>query len=268
MVRTLARAIWILVALALCSCVAGPVNPSFPLGAAEAHQAIERMRQDPKKLPHPLVIVGGFADPDILPQLLKSFFGGITQDTRIIPVSMGLCHSFEQCRERVIDAVDDAVPSADPNWTSEVDVVGLSLGGLVARYCAAPSRDPRHPRRLRIAQLFTISSPHSGAALAKTVGLTQFHRDMMPGSEFLQYLSRFDAQASYRLVAYVHLDDEIVGDTHAAPAGQNVYWLANDAPFFPHLGAMLDRRILADIARRLRGEAPFTLSPPAPLPPG
>jgi hypothetical protein len=34
-----------------------------------------------------------------------------------------------------------------------------------------------------------------------------------------------------------------------------------------HLMAMADPRIIADVARRLRGEPPLTSDPPEPLPP-
>jgi hypothetical protein len=144
--------------------------------------------------------------------------------------------------------------------------VGASLGGLVGRYAAAPSRQGKSPRRLRIARLFTISSPHAGAKLAEAVPLTDFGHELRPGSEFLRYVAQYDASARYEIYPYVHLDDEIVGDRNAAPPGQNPYWLANAAPLPPHMGAILDERILADISRRLRGETPYTLPPAGPLP--
>jgi hypothetical protein len=247
-------------------CATGPVNPSFPVTATQANQAIAQMRRAPLPLRRPLVIVGGFLDPNLSPPWYAHFFGELADGQTIIPVSVGYCTSFEQCRQRVIDAVDRALPSADPLWTSEVDVVGASLGGLVARYAAAPPDDPDHPRRLKIARLFSISSPHSGARLALTIAPSDYIRQMRPGSPFLQTLAKSDAAAGYEIYPYVHLDDEVVGDRYAAPPGRNVYWLANDVMLPPHVSAMIDARILADIARRLRGQTPFTLAPPAPLP--
>jgi hypothetical protein len=64
----------------------------------------------------------------------------------------------------------------------------------------------------------------------------------------------------------VHLGDEIVGQQYAALPGQTAYWLPNDSLLLPHPAAMVDDRILADIARQLRGEPGFTRPPPAPLP--
>jgi len=247
-------------------CASGPANPSFPVTSAQANRAIVQMRRAPMPLRRPLVVIGGFLDPNLSPPWYAHFFGELANGQKIIPVSVGYCTSFEQCRQRIIDAVDKAVPSSDPIWTTQVDVVGASLGGLVARYAAAPSDDPAYPRRLNIARLFSISSPHSGAKMALSIAPTNYIRQMRPGSQFLQTLAHFDASAGYELYPYVQLDDDIVGDRYAAPPGRNVYWLPNDVALPPHLSAMIDPRILADIALRLRGQAPFTLAPPSPLP--
>jgi pimeloyl-ACP methyl ester carboxylesterase len=259
-----------LVLLLLNACSAAhPTNPSFPVTFAQARKALADMRSEPKPLSRPVVVIGGFLDLNISPPLYGVFLRSVsTPDAKIIPISVGLCGSFDECRSKVIAAVDAALPTDDPNFTAEVDVLGASLGGLVARYAAAPSPDAAHPRRLRIARLFTISSPHAGATLAECVGFTSYHRDMRPDSTFLQSLARSDATAGYELHAYVRLHDEIVGERYAAPPGATPWWLPNPPLTPSHLGAMIDDRILADIARRLRNEAPFTQSPAAPLPTG
>jgi pimeloyl-ACP methyl ester carboxylesterase len=214
----------------------------------------------------PLLVIGGFWDLNVSPPLYRWQFHRMTGDDRIVTVSLGLCGSFEECRAAVIEAVDRAFPSDDPVYTSEVDVVGASLGGLVARVAAAPSAEGGNPRRLKVVRLFTISSPHTGATLAADWGFTQFHRDMRPGSSFLEGVARSDAGATYELIPYVRLGDGIVGDHHAAPPNQTPYWVPNPPLQLAHAGAMTDPRIFADIARQLRGEHPFTHAPPAPLP--
>src|SRR3954471_9133351 len=200
-----------------CSNAPAPTNPSFPVTFDEARQAIHEMSAHPRPLDRPLVVIGGFPVRNVSPPLYKLHFQRLTNDDRIVTVSVGFCGSFDECRQKVIDAVDRAFPSADPKWTTEVDVVGASLGGLVARYAAAPSDDPARPRRLKVARLFSISSPQSGATLATTLGFTQYHRDMRPGSPFLQALASHDADATYQLYPYVRLKDEIVGVQYAAP---------------------------------------------------
>jgi hypothetical protein len=253
----------------LAACATHPENPAFPLTTGQAYAAVAQMQNHPVTISRPLVIIGGFLDPDIAPPFFAHYFASITTKAKIIPVSVGFCGSFDQCRDTVISAVDKACPTSDPNWTTQVDVVGISLGGLVARYSAAPPRPDsksKSARRLSIARLYTISSPLSGAKLARLLAITNFHRDMRPGSDFLKYLATTYPLASYQIIPYVHLDDGIVGDRFAAPPGQNPYWLPNDTPLPPHVGAVLDERILADISRRLRNEKPFTIPPPGPLP--
>jgi hypothetical protein len=250
----------------LMACAAKPENPSFPISFSDAQKAVNEMRADPRPLARPLVIVGGFGDPNVSPPLFKSFFKSISCDQQIVTVSICFCQSFNECRQKVIEAVDKACPSNDPNFTAEVDVVGASLGGLAARYAATPSDDPAHPRRLKIARLFTISTPHTGATLAGLISITSYHRDMRPNSHFLNKLAQQDAQATYELYPYVLLHDEIVGVHNAAPPGVDPFWLPNPPLTMAHFGAMIDPRILADIARRLRGEEAFTQLPATPLP--
>jgi hypothetical protein len=241
-------------------------NPSFPLNDSEAKSALGQMAHNPVRLKRPLVIIGGFLDPDVSPSAFKDTFESVSIQPLIIRVNIGFCHSFEQCRENVIAAVDAACPPTDPIWTQEVDVVGASLGGLVARYSYTPSTDPSKPRRLKIARLFTVSSPMAGAKLAQAAGVSDYYRQMQPNSPFLQALSAEDAQAKYELVCYGYLDDDIVGIHNSAPPGQTPYWLNDESILPPHWAIMVDNRILADIARRLRDEPPFTRLPPSPIP--
>jgi hypothetical protein len=253
--------------LGLIGCVDSPTppNPSFPISFSTANSALDKMAATPHPLARPLLIIGGFLDPNVSPPLYKLEFHRLTGDDRIITASVGFCGSFDECRRCAIDAVQQAYPSDDPNWTTEVDVVGASMGGLIARVAAAPSTDPSHPRRLKVARMFTISSPHSGATLA-ALGFTSYHKDALPGSAFMQQLAKADADATYELFPYVCLGDELVGQQNAAPPGRMPIWLANPPLIPSHASAMVDPRIRADIARRLRGEEPFSKLPTTPLP--
>ncbi len=250
----------------LSACTARPVNPSFPDTFSQASEAVAQMRAEPRSLSRPLVIIGGFGDPNVSPPLFKHWFAGISRDARIITVSVMFCQSFDETRRKVIAAVDAACPTDDPTFTAEVDVVGACLGGLVARHAATASDRPDHARRLKIARLFTISTPHTGARLAQMIAITDYHRDMRPGSRFMKQLAAADADATYELYPYVRLSDEIVGARHTAPPHTHPFWLPNPPLTIAHLGAMMDVRILADIGRRLRDEQPFSQFPPTPLP--
>ena len=243
------------------------LNPSFPVTKSDARAALREMRSNGVPLTRPLVILGGFSDPGWAAFKVRSTVSKLFDRAdrgRIIAVNFTGTGSFEQCRRRVIRAVNKRFPSDDPARTVEVDVIGISMGGLVARV-AAEDAPPGEPR-LRVARLFTIASPLRGARLASwhRVALTSMHRDMRAGSPLLQRLNA--RPPDYPVVSYSRLNDGIVGAAYASPAGQGVWWLDNAPLEHSHWAALHDPRILADIARRLRGETPFATDPPAPLP--
>jgi hypothetical protein len=241
---------------------AQPTNPSFPVTVQDARKDLARMKQEPVQLRRPLVIIGGLADPLLNAPLVACQFDSLAMNDGIVEVSLGECPTFDMCRDKVIAAVEKVYPSGEPGRTVEVDVVGMSMGGVVARYAALPRNDGK---RLRIARLFTISSPLNGAQEANwTPAFFPVIRGMRTGSDFLTALNAREPE--YPVFSYVRLHDFPVGPEHAALPGRVAWWVSPPLPFMAHNGAFYDARIIADIARRLRDEKPLTTSPPAPLP--
>jgi hypothetical protein len=251
-----------LFALILFGCAA-PANPSFPISVSDAMGALREMANDPKPLARPVVVLGGYHDPGLGALVWGREVRRWSRGARVIDVSFALHRDFEQCRRDVIAAVDDALPSDNPQATTEVDVIGVSMGGLVARYAAVPRPGER---RLRIARLFTIAAPHRGAAMARLPALTRLQADMRGSSPFMRKLGPAEGLADYEIIPYVRLGDLLVGAANAAPAETAPWWVPNRAPELAHIAASLDPRIRADVARRLRGEEPFASGTPAPLP--
>jgi pimeloyl-ACP methyl ester carboxylesterase len=243
-----------------------PRNSSFALSILDAEHAWDSMKNTPAALPRPLVVLGGIFDPGAGARDLADQFRAIaTDDSQVLSVTFAGAYTFDECAARVIDSVDRAWTSPDPQHTVEVDVVACSMGGLVARQAACDPPDGPSRKRLRIARLFTISTPHCGAASSFNHPLDRRIADMRPDSPFIKRLN--STQRDYELYCYVLLNDGVVGEVNAAPPGCDPWWLPN-APFTSsHMLANDDVRILADIARRLRGEEPFSTPPPAPLPP-
>ena len=165
----MSRTLSLLLMLSLVGCAADePLNPSFPLTVDDACNAIDEMEAAPVRLQRPVVIIGGYLDPGVVPANLTSSITGATGDERIIRVSTLFDGNFDAARDHVIRSLEEVFPSDDPEWTIEVDVIGHSMGGLVARYAALPiaPRDEGPAKRLRIARLFTISTPPRGARMA------------------------------------------------------------------------------------------------------
>lgn len=248
---------------------AGPrVNPSFPLSLKRAETELRRMHSDPKALPRPVVVLGGWGDLlGLPPAYLAEQLRLATGDDRVISIGFGGCDSFDECGQRVIQRVQEAFPTDGHDWTDEVDVVGYSMGGLVARYTAAPLPGDAEPsRRLRVVRLFTISTPHRGAKIAKFAASGSLGQDMRAGSDFLQHLDKHLPAADYPIVPYVRLGDAVVGATNAAPHDQASWWLPRQPFSRSHNDAYRDPRLIAEIARRLRHETPYTTDPAAPVP--
>jgi hypothetical protein len=256
------------VALLPAACASdAPLNPSFPLRLADAKADLRRMRESPRLPARPVVVVTGLFDLGLAAEALADELRRVlADDAPVLPVSLDGTWTPEDARRRVIEAVEAAFPSDDPRWTAEVDVVGVSLGGVVARD-AAVDHGPGQ-KRLRIARLFTIASPHRGCPNATAPTLDERIVALRPGSEFLRRLDAALADAEYEIVPYVRLGDRVVGAVNAGIGDRPAYWVPTGPLEFAHAAASDDPRIIADIARRLRGERAWTVPPPSPLPDG
>lgn len=254
-----------LACLALTACASHPPNPSFPITHDEANAALDAMRDDPRPYDRPIVIAAGYMDPGPGCAHAATILRSLTPDpSQVIVVPFFSVSSFDACRERLINKLQAAFPSDDPARTVEVDVIGVSMGGLVALDAALP-RDGALPA-LNIARLFTIATPHRGADYAKLPTLDSRVKSMRAGSPFLTRLDEVQQDPTFEIVAYTRLTDDMVGTPNTIPYQGLHYWLPNPPFQFAHLQAQRDARILADIARRLRNETPLSTLPPAPLP--
>jgi pimeloyl-ACP methyl ester carboxylesterase len=99
-----------------------------------------------------------------------------------------------------------------------VDVVGHSLGGLVATYLLKALDRGRHVRRV-----VTLGTPHRGtpAALFGALVLGLFSRaiwQMIPGSPLLRELARLPVPAGSEIVAVASDADNLVPAVFARPS--------------------------------------------------
>ena len=242
-----------------------PENPSFAVTIETAEQTIDTMEEHPKAPVRPVVIAGGWGGTNLSKLPVTKDLRRALGPRNVIVVTFNGCKNFEECRRRLIGGVQRALKSKDPMSTPEVDVVGISLGGLVAVDAAGMPVDPlTDGRQMRIANLYTISTPFYGANMAFFPG-SKFLDDMQENSDYLKRIRNEVKDADYNIVAYGRLGDFWVGVDNVSATGYPFYWLPNRGFEDAHHG-FNDPRIIADIAKRLRGEKPFTTSPPAPLP--
>ncbi len=270
--RLLVALLLALAATPLTGCLARPVNPSFSPTAAHAKQIIRDLRRQPGVLDRPVVTCAGWADPGFasahLAKQVRQAFA--RANDQVLGVNFVGRYRFDTCRDKLIAAVDAAFPTDDPHWTTEVDVIAFSMGGLVSRYAAsAVADDPDQPttrRRLKIRRLFTISTPHRGATMARVPTFEPRVIGMRPGSDLLAHLDAAWPARRYVLIPYTRLYDPVVGTARTAPPGLTPWWVAPPPLARSHQEAYRDPRIVADVLRRLRGAPPLGTPPPTPLP--
>jgi hypothetical protein len=235
-------------------------NPDFrpPSAGFEAEWA--RMRANPRGLVRPLVLMSGWRAPRWAVAELARRLRGLAGADRamVLPVSFALNWSFAGAVERAVRAVEARWPSGDQRETTEVDVVAVSMGGIVARAAACRDRlglgGSDGAKRLRMARLFTLATPHRGAPLAERMPVDATARDMRPGCEFL---GRLEGESrDYELVCYARLNDWWVGARNTSPPGVEPIWV-DASSLLGHVTVTTDRLIRTDLARRLRGEEPL-----------
>lgn len=243
------------------------INTDFPLTRREALAEHARLRASPARLERPVLILGGWRAPRLsafgLERTLKPLTSGRDED--FLTVTYPLAGSVESAWSRAESALLDRFGPEGPGLGSPIDVVGISMGGLVAKLAAM---EPEHrralgfgrsgERRLHVHRLFTLATPHQGARLARVFRFDDATRLMRPGSAPLAALNR--SPAAQRLVPYVLLGDWWVGTPRTAPEGQVPIWIAGQTLGERALAHFLINRnpaIIADVARRLRGEEPL-----------
>ena len=245
-----------------------PIHPGFPISESQALSARDAMKQRPKALERPLVIIGGYRAPyHVQVRTMTGRLIKMTSQVRADALGVSVMYdgSIESATDHVIRNIEAMWPSDDPDMTVEVDVVGVSMGGLVARHGAVSGirSDGSMRKRLRIARLYTVATPHLGACLADSLTPDYMTRQMKKGSAFLTALDEADADRAYEMFCYARTNDAVVGATRTAPIGMSPYWV-HGPWMLSHVTVARDWRICADIARRLRGESPLSLEASAP----
>ncbi len=232
-------------------------NPDFAVTPDELALTIERLRATPMAPPRPVLVLAGYRAWRIMvsqvARRMHELVGGPAD--MFEPLAYPHCGDLDRIARLVVRHVERTWPNPEPHRTTEIDVIGVSMGGLVARLAAQlPLEDGQ--KRLRVARLFTLGTPHNGAILAGKVALDRAAKDMRPGSAFLDRLNAALPTARYELVCYARLNDRWVGATRSAPPGREPIWVSGTR-VFSHVTITTDDRILADVALRLRGETPL-----------
>lgn len=238
----------------------GPHLPSPPCTLAEARDELRRMASDPKPLARPVLVLGAYhAWAPVswsLVRKLRKATGAKEHEIRCVPFL------FEtSLHAAAIKAVRHAAafwPPTPDGISPPLDLVGISMGGLIARIISGPERMsiglPPDLARINAARIFTFGSPLAGARIAAHVRPDRAARDMRPDSHLIQRLG--PASDATPLICYAQLRDNVVGARRAAPIGMHPIWTGGSR-LFSHFTTPHNPWFLVDIARRLRGEPPL-----------
>lgn len=239
------------------------VNPDFAVDAAMVAAERARMRGEPRPLARPVVIIAGWRSPRMQGFGLADKLGPLTTGRAddFIRIAYPFVGDFERALERVRATL--AKSERVGNHT-EIDLIGISMGGLVGRLLASRAAEDG---LVRVRRLFTIATPHRGAILADWVRPDRAARSMRRGSDLLCGLDECLPRADYELICYSQLRDWWVGAKRTSPEGHGSHWIDTQSPadlVLSHFTSPRRWPIVIDIARRLRGESPLARNASAP----
>ncbi len=208
-----------------------------------------------RSLVRPVLVVGGWRSPRLMATRAASGLAaelGVPAEAFHV-VAFPWAGRIEGGVRRVMSAARGAAGlSPDGSATGPVDVVAISMGGLVSR--AAADLDWPGLPRLGLVRLFTLATPHRGAALARWVRPDAAARSMRPGSEFLRRLDEALPRARYELRCYAQRLDWWVGTERCSPPGRDATVVSPEGVMgrlFSHFTIASNAEALRDIAARL-----------------
>jgi len=220
------------------------------------------MSRDRVTLDRPIVVLAGWRSPPTVANWLAWRLAALTSGRLgdVLALSYTLHGDIERIarlvHQRVVGEFGTGViEDGSDGAPNSVDIVGVSMGGLIARRLAAwgVDADDGSKGRLRAVRIFTLATPHRGAELARWIRPDAASRAMRPGSAWLAALDKALVDREWSMVCYAHLNDRMVGATRTAPPGMVQLW-TRGVRVFSHYATTQDRLILVDLARRLRGE--------------
>lgn len=126
---------------------------------------------------------------------------------------------------------------------AEVDLIGHSMGGIVARYYAAIAGGDAVVRNL-----VTIGSPHGGTAFSK-IAIGHATRELVLGSQLCQRLAAAPPLQHAKLTSIWSLHDALVpGALQPAIPGAEILMYED----LGHVAMLGSRRVAREIIQRLR----------------
>jgi pimeloyl-ACP methyl ester carboxylesterase len=207
---------------------------------------VQKPRDENQSSDGAILLVPGFCSPaEVLRPLARRLERKLERPTRIISLGAG-CGDIRDLAERAHVELAQALAAGA---RGRIDVVGHSMGGVVAAYLLKCLDQGRYVRRA-----VTLGTPHHGLAMARLGALMpgpfgRTLRQLRPGSSLLGLLARLTLPEGSELVSIAGGSDGVV-PPHAArlphaPGQRNI-----ELPDVDHLGLVFTKhaaRTLFDV---------------------
>jgi len=142
----------------------------------------------------PVLLLHGFVDNrSVFTLLRRSLVRNGWRDICALNYSP-LTRDIRRAAERLAEYVEEV---CEATGRDRIDVVGHSLGGLIARYYAQ-----RMGGDARVRTLVTLGTPHSGTRVAPLMSAHPIVRQLRPGSEVIEELAGPAPGCRTRFVAF------------------------------------------------------------------
>lgn len=156
--------------------------------------------------------------------------------------SLGKVSSASRALDRYIEGI------CEKHGCDQVDLIGHSMGGLVARYYLTLGPGREHDR---VANLVTLGTPHGGSIFSG-FGIGHPKKQLRPQAAFMERLRLAPLHHQTRLVVVWSRADALVGTV-----GQARWHGAEEIVYdkLGHISLLYSRRVAAEIAQRLTDPA-------------
>ncbi|MEU2773605.1 alpha/beta fold hydrolase [Streptomyces sp. NPDC007162] len=168
-----------------------PPAPAVPAAPPAQRDGTARL---PVRTVPPVVLLHGFIDNRsvfvLLRRTLAQHGGQRVESLNYSPLTCDIRTAAELLGRHIEEI-------CERTGSPRVDVVGHSLGGLIARYYVQ-----RLGGDLRVGTLVTLGTPHSGTRVAPLADAHPIVRQMRPGSEVMEELTRPAPGCRTRFVSF------------------------------------------------------------------
>lgn len=145
----------------------------------------------------------------------------------VVTVNLPSFAMVETLARKIAEAVEETLVTYD---VEQVDIVGHSMGGLLARYYIEFLDGDK-----RVNHCILLGTPNAGSKLAP-FALTPMGRDLMPGSDFLTELNAAPISSKVRYISIFSRHDNLVIPAESAELSGaetiEVEWLGHNSLLF------------------------------------